>query len=151
MAKQEFKSTITLKEGLLVEAESRGFKVVMDEPAQLGGTNKGMNPVEMLLSSLGGCLSITMSAFSKAAHVDIKNLRVHVTGDLDPEGFLGTNDQVRKGFSQIRYEVEVETDASEEKVNKLLQMVEERCPVSDTLMGVEVVMNNIKITSGAHA
>ncbi|KXG43600.1 OsmC family protein [Tepidibacillus decaturensis] len=138
MAKTEFQSTVSLKEGLFVEAISRGFAVHMDEPEQLGGTDKAMNPVELLLSALGGCLAITVGAFSKAAHVDIKECKVHVTGDLDPEGFLGLNKEVRKGFSQIRYQIEILSDSPEERIKKLMQMVEERCPVSDTLKGVEV-------------
>ena len=40
-----------LSDGLQVEAQSRGFKVLMDEPVEGGGTDKGMNPVELLLSS----------------------------------------------------------------------------------------------------
>ncbi|GBF12167.1 OsmC family protein [Tepidibacillus infernus] len=138
MAKTEFQSTVSLKEGLFVEAISRGFAVHMDEPEQLGGTDKAMNPVELLLSALGGCLAITVGAFSKAAHVDVKECKVHVTGDLDPEGFLGFNKEVRKGFSQIRYQIEIVSDSPEERIKKLMQMVEERCPVSDTLKGVEV-------------
>ncbi|MFT9486516.1 MAG: OsmC family protein [Tepidibacillus sp.] len=138
MAKTEFQSTVSLKEGLFVEAISRGFAVHMDEPEQLGGTDKAMNPVELLLSALGGCLAITVGAFSKAAHVDVKECMVHVTGDLDPEGFLGFNKEVRKGFSQIRYQIEIVSDSPEERIKKLMQMVEERCPVSDTLKGVEV-------------
>lgn len=146
MAIQELKATVTLKDGMFVEAESRGFKVHMDEPEQLGGTNKAMNPVEMLLAALGGCLSITISAFSKAAHVNIQDCRVDVTGDLDPEGFLGINKDVRKGLSQIRYNIEIVSDSPEEKINKLMQMVEDRCPVSDTLKGVEIVKGNVKVT-----
>lgn len=145
MATQEFKSTVTLKEGLFVEAESRNFKVHMDEPEQLGGTDKAMNPVEMLLAALGGCLSITIAAFSKALRVDVKDCRVDVTGDLDPDGFLGKSKDVRMGFTQIRYNVELVTDASQDKVDRLMKMVEERCPVSDTLKGVEVVQGTIDI------
>ncbi len=146
MANHEFSATVSLKEGMHVQAESRGFIVEMDEPEQLGGTNKAMNPVEMLLTSLGGCLTITISAFSKAAHVDIQDCKVNVTGDLDPEGFLGINKDVRMGFSEIRYSIEIISDSSQEKINKLLQMVENRCPVSDTLKGVAVVKQDVKIT-----
>lgn len=147
MANQEFKVTTSLKQGLTVEAETRGFKVVMDEPEQMGGANQGMTPVELLLASLGGCLSITIAAFSKAAHVELRDVKVHVSGDLDPEGFMGINKNVRKGFSQIRYDIEVITDSPEERVQKLMQMVEERCPVSDTLKGVGVE-GNIRVTQG---
>ncbi|MBE6829194.1 MAG: OsmC family peroxiredoxin, partial [Ruminococcaceae bacterium] len=42
-------------EGLKVETNARGFKIVLDEPEDLGGTNTGMNPVEAILCSLGAC------------------------------------------------------------------------------------------------
>lgn len=146
MPNQEFKSTVTIKEGLFVEAEARGFKINLDEPAELGGTDKAMTPVEMLLSALGGCIAITFASISKAMRVEIRDLKVNLTGDLDPAGFLGLDKDVRKGFSQIRYNIEVDTDASQEKIEKLMKMVEEKCPVSDTLKGVEVVPGNVSIT-----
>jgi uncharacterized OsmC-like protein len=40
------------------EGGARGFKVAVDEPKQLGGTDRAMNLVELLLCSLGGCMSI---------------------------------------------------------------------------------------------
>lgn len=149
MAVQEFKSTVTLKEGLFVEAQARNFKVNMDEPEHLGGTDKAMTPVEMLLASLGGCLSITIAAFSKAFHIDIQDCKVNVSGDLDPDGFMGTNKEARMGFTEIRYNVELVTDAPEDKVKKLMEMVEERCPVSDTLKGVKVVQGEVNIKKEA--
>jgi len=52
MAKSTYRAiSRKLPAGLAVESESRGFKVIMDEPTSLGGTNTGMNPVEALLSS----------------------------------------------------------------------------------------------------
>jgi len=149
MANQEFHATVSLKKGLQVQAEARGFTVEMDEPEQLGGTDTAMTPVEMLLASLGGCLTITMSAFSKAAHVDIQDCKVHVTGDLDPEGFLGINKEARKGLSEIRYHIEIISDSPQEKIDKLIQLVENRCPVSDTLKGVAVVKGEVKVTQPA--
>lgn len=146
MANTEFNATVSLKEGLFVEAETRGFTVHMDEPEHLGGTDKAMNPVELLLSSLGGCLTISIAAFSKAVHVDLKDVRVNVSGDIDLDGFLGVNKNVRPGFNQIRYDIELVSDSSEVKLNKLINMVKERCPVSDTLKGVEVNGDfNIKV------
>ncbi|OEF99051.1 peroxiredoxin [Vulcanibacillus modesticaldus] len=141
MANQEFKANVKLEEGLFVEADVRGFKVNMDEPEQLGGTNKAMNPVELLLCSLGGCLLISITAFSKELQIELKDCQVEVTGDLDPDGFFGKNKDVRVGFSQIRYNLEIVTDAPDEKIEKLFQLLKERCPVSDTLKGVEVVQN----------
>ncbi|MEB4781503.1 hypothetical protein P5G60_07075 [Paenibacillus jamilae] len=53
-----------LPEGLQVEtnSNSRGFKILIDEPEDMGGTDKGINPVETLLCALGACQSIVASA-----------------------------------------------------------------------------------------
>ncbi len=39
--------------GLAVESESRGFKIIIDEPKSVGGTDTGMSPVEAVLCALG--------------------------------------------------------------------------------------------------
>ncbi len=148
MSVETFKTTTILKDGLFVEGEARGFRVNMDEPEELGGTNKAMNPIELLLNSLGGCLSISVSAFSKATKVDVRNCRVEVSGDLDPDGFLGKNDDVRVGLTQIRYNIEIESDSPQDRIDKLIEMVEKRCPVSNTLTGVEII-GDIKVKETA--
>jgi len=38
--------------------EARGFKIIIDEPESLGGTNDGANPVEYVLGALAGCLNV---------------------------------------------------------------------------------------------
>jgi len=130
---QMMKASVTLKEGLRVEAEARGFKVTIDEPTQMGGSNLGMTPTELLLSALGSCMTITISVFSKAFHVDIKDLKVDVEGDWNPAGFMGTDKDVRPGFSAIRFNIHMVTDAPESRVQRLIKTAEEKCPVSDTL------------------
>ena len=46
-------SVSKLSDGMQVETSTRGFKILLDEPEELGGTNKGMNPVEAVLGALG--------------------------------------------------------------------------------------------------
>jgi uncharacterized OsmC-like protein len=52
--------------GLTVENEARNFKIIMDEPKDMGGTNKGMNPIEAVLCALGSCQVIVAAAFAKS-------------------------------------------------------------------------------------
>ncbi|MFV9510643.1 OsmC family protein [Tepidibacillus sp. LV47] len=140
MPNQVFRSSVRLIEGTRVEAEARGFKVTVDEPEQIGGSNQGMTPVELLLSALGSCLSITISLFSKAFHVDIKDLRVEVEGELDPMAAMGKSD-ARSGYQNIRVHVHIVSDAPQNRIERLIKMAESKCPVSDTLR-VGVTINN---------
>ncbi|MCG1011865.1 OsmC family protein [Tepidanaerobacter sp. GT38] len=138
MAIQTFNAKAEWKGGALVEATSRSFKVTMDEPVELGGTNTAMNPVELLLCSLGGCMSIVAGMFAPKFRVELKGFSVELEGDLDPDGFTGKNPDVRKGFSDIRYKMHIISDSPEENIKKLCKFIEEHCPVKDTLEGVSV-------------
>lgn len=139
MAKQTFKATMAWSgQGVYCEGGTRGFKVATDEPKELGGDDKAMNPVELLLCSLGGCMCICAAAFAQKCRVDLKGVSVNLEGDLDPDGFLGKNPNTRKGYQEIRFKINIDSPSPQENIDKLLSIIEERCPVSDTLCGVEV-------------
>lgn len=142
-----FKATATkLPEGLAVETACRDFKFVLDEPAELGGTNKGMNPVEALLCALGACQSIVVAAFAQAKGFTYESFHIELEGDLDPDGFTGMNPAVRKGFQEIRVNFVFKTDEPREKVEDFVKFVEETCPVGDCLgNGVPIKRSGIVI------
>lgn len=129
---ETFRVRTDLKEGLQVEANTRGHKLIMDEPEELGGTDKGMNPVELVLSALGGCLSICASLFSKSYGIELKDFYVELEGDLDLRGFKGKKN-VDPGFQDIRFTIYIESDSPEEKIIEFIEGIEARCPVSDSL------------------
>ncbi len=134
------------KGGLVVENESRGFKIVMDEPENLGGNDKGMNPVEGLLVSLGSCLVIVGSAFAKGQGIDLQDIWVETEGDLDPDGFLLGKEGVRPGFEAVRFTIHIKSSSPEEKLGEFKKFMESRCPVSDTLgNGTRVTANKLVI------
>jgi len=135
-----------LPTGLAVENESRGFKMIMDEPKDLGGTDLGMNPVEALLTALGSCLVIVVAAFAPAFKINVEDLWVETEGDLDTDGFLKGKEGVRPGYQAVRFTIHFKSDASEEQLREFKKFVESRCPVSDTLMkGTTVVANDFVI------
>lgn len=143
MATETFQSDVKWTgEGVLSIADIGGKKVIIDEPLSLGGTDKGPNPVEYILAALGGCINVLVTTFAESFDVEIKDVQVHIEGDLDPDGFLGKNPNVRPGYEEIRYRVELDSPSPQEKINALLEHVDKICPVKDTLEGTRVI--NIK-------
>ena len=134
-----FHADVVLSEGVRSIAKIGEHELIIDEPVSLGGTNQGPNPVEYVLASLGGCINVLVSSFAKLHRVEVKSLRVHVEGDLDPDGFLKANATVRPGFQQIRYRIEIDSPSDPVKVRELIDHVERVCPIKDTLSGVPVV------------
>ncbi|NLA95496.1 MAG: OsmC family protein [Clostridiaceae bacterium] len=143
MANVVFKAVAEAKEGLATKVVSRDFEITLDEPADLGGTDTGMNPVEALLGSLAACKSIVVRAFVKKYRINLKSIRVEVEGDLDPEGFQGINKEAKIGFSEIRSHFYIEADNSEEEIERYIEFVERNCPVQDTLTKVAKITHTI--------
>ena len=143
MANVVFNAVAEAKEGLATKVISRDFEITLDEPADLGGTDTGMNPVEALLGSLAACKSIVVRAFVKKYRINLKSIRVEVEGDLDPEGFLGINKEAKIGFSEIRSHFYIEADNTQEEIERYLDFVERNCPVQDTLTRVAKITHTI--------
>jgi len=145
MAVTTFKASTYLKDKVLVEANVRGHKIIIDEPKELGGDDQGANPVELVLSALGACQSIVARIYANKLNIDLKNFWVELEGDLDIDGFLGKSD-VRPGFLTIRYTFHIETSAPEEKVEEFKKIIEAHCPVGDTIANtVNLVSSGIVI------
>lgn len=64
MAITTFKADVHHVAGLNVTATSTHHTITVDEPESLGGTDKGPNPVELLLDALGSCQAIAINAFA---------------------------------------------------------------------------------------
>jgi uncharacterized OsmC-like protein len=149
MSLSTYKAKTFLKENVLVEAEARSHKIIIDEPKNLGGTDKGMNPVELLLSALGACQSIVARTYAKKFDIDLQNFWVEVEGDIDSDGFLG-KPGVRPGFQTIRYTFHIETTASEEKIEAYKEYIEAHCPVGDTIANtVDLVSSKVVVETPA--
>src|SRR5258706_14467911 len=78
-------TTIELKridDGFHLEAVNEiGNTVQIDAAPDIGGTNQGMRPMQMLLAVLGGCSTIDVISILKKQKQDVKDIRVTVTGE----------------------------------------------------------------------
>ena len=114
-------------------AKTRQFTLVVDEPETLGGTDEDANPVEYILAGFAGCANVIGHVVAKELGFTIKNLRIEVSGVLNPERFLGSSNKERAGFKSINLNLIPATEAPIETLTEWLQIVEQRCPVKDNL------------------
>ncbi|MCX7982726.1 MAG: OsmC family protein [Syntrophales bacterium] len=139
--------SVLLNEGMQVESRIREFTLRLDEPKELGGTNTGPNPVEVLLSSLGACQCLTARFVARLRKIDLAEFRVTVQGELDFDGFLKGDGSVRPGLQIIRVNTYVKSSAPPDEIKAMLVEVEKRCPVGDSILhGVRIEMNHEIIT-----
>ncbi len=116
-----------------IAVKARDFNIIIDEPASLGGEDKGPNPVEYLLSSIVGCLNVTGHLVAEEMGFTIKSLQIKASGSLNPARLFGKETSDRTGFKGIDIELLVDADTDATTLQQWLQKIELRCPVSDNL------------------
>lgn len=114
-------------------AKARQFKLVIDEPQELGGKDEDANPVEYILAGLAGCLNVVGHIVAKELGFTIDKLKIEVNGSINPDKLFGVSSKERAGFKQINLNLIPETDASIETLAEWLKIVKDRCPVKDNL------------------
>jgi uncharacterized OsmC-like protein len=137
-------SSFSEQNGFAVRSQIRGFSAVMDEPLELGGTDTGPNPVEILLAALGGCQEIVYRAYAAVMGLEIERIEVHAKGYLDLRGLLNLA-EVPAGFSKVSFTTRIVSGEPEEKIRQLAEMVEKHCPVMDTLMRAVKVSGKVEV------
>ena len=81
-----------------------------DEPAILAGNDEGANPVEHLLHALASCMTTSIVAHAAVRGIKIDQLESELEGDLDLNGFLGLDESIAKGYTEIRVRFRVKAD-----------------------------------------
>lgn len=124
------RSTIQDFTGALAEHRTdKSFVVDNGEAPVLLGEDKAPNPVEWLLHALIGCMTTTTAYHAAARGIAVEAIDSKIDGDIDLRGFLGLNDEIRKGYSAIRVNMRVKTKAAAGTIKELTAM----SPVFDTV------------------
>jgi uncharacterized OsmC-like protein len=131
----ENRSTIRDFFGAGREDDSRkmAFEFTNGEPPVLLGNNEGANPVEFLLHALAGCVTTTFVLHATARGIAIRQLSTRLEGEIDLHGLLGLDDTVSPGYEQIRIQLQVEADCSDEDLDALLAYTQQHSPVCNTV------------------
>lgn len=129
----EAEVTAESKNPTKVDVNVRGYSFEIDEPEEHGGTGSAPNPVEYELAALTGCFNIVAHLVAEEKGVEIDNLTIKASGELNPAKFQGEETDDRAGFKGVELEVEVESEADYEIVREICEEAENRCPVSDNI------------------
>lgn len=125
-----FQASTEWVDGARARTTARSFTVETDEPSPLGGTDQALDPMELLLASVGTCLTIGWVTHAARRGVDFRDLRIDVMGDYDLRGYLGV-DETRPGFGSISYTVHVSTDADDSVLEEIRTAAEAGSPMAD--------------------
>ena len=120
-------------EGIACKVETgRALAVAGLHPAT-GGSGLELCSGDMLLEALVACAGVTLKSVATAIEIPLKTGIVTAEGDLDFRGTLGVDKQAPVGFTDIRLNFALDTDAAQDQLDTLLKLTERYCVVLQTL------------------
>jgi uncharacterized OsmC-like protein len=105
------------------EVVERAHTIEIDEPLQLGGSDRHANPQETLMAALNACVLTGYAAVASLNGIRVDRLELETRGEIDLRGFLGLDPNVKPGYDEIALTLRVAADAPREKLQEIFDFV----------------------------
>lgn len=131
-----------LNDGYWMEAINEGGnKMHMDASPDIGGTDHGFRPMQLLLTALGGCSAIDLISILKKQKQELEDITITVTGDRE-------KDTVPSLFREVHVHFSLYGNLEVDKVKKAVSLaVEKYCSVAKTLEKTATVTHSFEIVN----
>ena len=96
-----------------------------------------------MLHALASCLTGGVASVAANRGVTLNSVSSTIEGDMDLQGILGMDRNVRNGYSCVRVNFEIDADADAETVRGLVAQSQKRSAVYDILTGNVPVEINV--------
>jgi uncharacterized OsmC-like protein len=115
------------------------FAFDADHPELFASEDHGATPVEIVLAGLAGCLTAGIATVAANRGVQLRSVKASLEGDMDLQGMLGIDADVRIGYSGIRVRYDIDADASRSDIEAIVAQSQKRSPVFDILTNPTMV------------
>lgn len=137
---------IKLFDGTTCEVQHKHWTFKVDIGEAEGGNDAGPGPGILERGALGSCLAIAYSQHAAVMGVPLDKVEVDVESDFDARGMFAIDDRP-PGFEELRYKVYIESPASEEEVQKVIDKADKHSPVLDDFKRAIPVEREVTIKS----
>lgn len=134
------KAKVTYTGGMqFVASSDSGHAVVMDAGPEVGGTNTGSRPMELLLMGIGGCSGMDIISILKKKKQNVTGLEANIKGTMA--------DDYPQRYTEIAIEYVVRgRGVTDEAVKRAVQLsMDKYCSVKATLEGSARINFSYKI------
>ena len=117
--------------------------LIIDEPKDAGGDGAGPDPYTLLLSALGGCISMTVTLYARRKGWPVERVTVRLRQQrIHAKDCVECEDSTEGFVHRIERNVTVEGDLTDEQRTRL-QEIAHKCPVHKMLTS-EIVIAEMK-------
>jgi len=121
-------------------------RLIADEPTAAGGTDKGPNPLDYFMASIGFCENVTFARYATLGGLDFDSLQTTVRGHWDRRG-QGDPSDIDPSFTNFVVETRVNSTEPIEEIKKLVMIVHKRCPMHSTIAKIGKVDDKLFVNN----
>ena len=126
------------------QKRKKTFRFDADHPEVFASADVGATPVEYVLVGLASCLTAGIAAIAQHRNIQLKSVSATLEGDMDLQGILGIDDEVRNGFKGITVTYKIDADASKADIEALVAQSQKRSAVYDIVTNPTNVTVKVK-------
>lgn len=129
-------STVTARlaeDGIASSVDTTAGEVRAGLHPVAGGDGSEACSADILLEALAACAGVTLRSVATAMGVTLRSGAVHATGTWDARGTLGVDRTTPVGLTNVRLELDLDTDADEATTAQLVTLTERYCVIAQTL------------------
>jgi uncharacterized OsmC-like protein len=115
------------------QSRDQAFTVEADHPKVFAAEDQAPTPVELVLSGLASCLTGGIAAVAQRRGIQLHSVKATLEADMDLQGILGIDEDVRNGFGAIRVHFDIKADASQDDIKALVAQSQKRSAVFDVV------------------
>lgn len=115
------------------QKHKRSFHFDADHPQVFASEDKGITPVEFVLVGLAGCLTAGIASVAQNRNIQLHSIKATLEGNMDLQGILGIDSDVRNGFDAVRVIFDIDADASRDDIEALVAQSQKRSAVFDII------------------
>jgi uncharacterized OsmC-like protein len=107
------------------------FTFDADHPEIFASEDHGATPVELVLVGLASCLTAGVAAVAQNREIQLRSVSATLEGEMDIQGILGIDSDVRNGFSGIKVTYNIDADATPDEIMGIVAQSQKRSAVYD--------------------
>ncbi len=107
------------------------FHFDSDHPEVFASEDNGATPVEYVLVGLASCLTAGVAAVAQHREIQLRSVKATIEGDMDLQGILGIDNEVRNGFKGIKVHYDIDADATPDEIAAIVAQSQKRSAVFD--------------------